>query len=60
MNKNPYGWIETSLETIHRANWYRSVQTVESLPGATLILSGQKVINFASNDYLGLSADKRL
>lgn len=60
MNKNPYAWIEASLETIHRANWYRSVQTVDSLPGATLLLSGQKVINFASNDYLGLAADQRL
>ncbi|WP_353930165.1 8-amino-7-oxononanoate synthase [Okeanomitos corallinicola TIOX110] len=60
MNKNPYAWIEASLETIHRANWYRSVQTVDSLPGATVLLSGQKVINFASNDYLGLAADERL
>lgn len=60
MNKNPYAWIEASLETIHRANWYRSVQTVDSLPGAVLLLSGQKVINFASNDYLGLAADQRL
>ncbi|TAF09635.1 MAG: 8-amino-7-oxononanoate synthase, partial [Nostocales cyanobacterium] len=60
MNKNPYAWIEASLETIHRANWYRSVQTVESLPGATLQLSGKKMINFASNDYLGLAGDERL
>ncbi|NET69911.1 MAG: 8-amino-7-oxononanoate synthase [Sphaerospermopsis sp. SIO1G2] len=60
MNKNPYAWIESSLDTIHRANWYRFVQTVDSLPDATLMLSGQKVINFASNDYLGLAGDKRL
>jgi 8-amino-7-oxononanoate synthase len=60
MEKNPYAWIEATLKTIHRANWYRSVQTVDSLPGATLLLSGQKVINFASNDYLGLAGDERL
>lgn len=60
MNKNPYAWIEASLTTIHRADWYRSVQTISSLPGATVLLSGQKVINFASNDYLGLAADENL
>ncbi|MEA5577626.1 8-amino-7-oxononanoate synthase [Anabaena sp. UHCC 0451] len=57
---NPYAWIEASLETIHRADWYRSVQTINSLPGAIVLLSGQKVINFASNDYLGLAADESL
>ncbi|MEC4816202.1 MAG: 8-amino-7-oxononanoate synthase [Scytonema sp. PMC 1069.18] len=60
MSANPYLWIEKSLTTIHRANWYRSVQTIQSLPGATVILEGKEVINFASNDYLGLAGDKRL
>lgn len=60
MNKNPYAWIEASLTTIHRADWYRSVQTINSLPGAVVLLSGQEVINFASNDYLGLAADESL
>ncbi|MBD2694403.1 8-amino-7-oxononanoate synthase [Anabaena catenula] len=60
MNHNPYAWIEESLATIHQANWYRSVQTIHSRPGATVLLSGQEVINFASNDYLGLAGDERL
>ncbi len=60
MSPNPYAWIEQSLATIHRADWYRSVQTIQGLAGATVVLSGQKVINFASNDYLGLAGDKRL
>lgn len=60
MNNNPYAWIEESLETIHRADWYRSVKTIHSSPGAKVILSGHEVINFASNDYLGLAADERL
>ncbi len=57
---NPYTWLEQSLETIHRADWYRCVKTIQSSPGATVILDGQEVINFASNDYLGLAGDKRL
>jgi 8-amino-7-oxononanoate synthase len=57
---NPYAWIEESLATIHRADWYRSVQTIHGLPGATVLLEDREVINFASNDYLGLAGDQRL
>ena len=60
MPANPYAWIEESLAAIHRANWYRSVQPIQSLPGATVQLAGQTLINFASNDYLGLAGDPRL
>ncbi len=57
---NPYGWLQKSLGTIHRANWYRQVKTINSLPGAVIELEGRKLINFASNDYLGLAGDRRL
>ncbi|NET26911.1 8-amino-7-oxononanoate synthase [Okeania sp. SIO1I7] len=60
MPNNPYNWIDKSLSIIHKANWYRSVKTIESLPGATIKLEGKKLINFASNDYLGLAGDPRL
>ncbi|NEP59378.1 MAG: 8-amino-7-oxononanoate synthase [Symploca sp. SIO2G7] len=56
----PYAWLEPSLATIHKANWYRSVQTITSQPGAVVQLEGREVINFASNDYLGLTGDQRL
>jgi 8-amino-7-oxononanoate synthase len=57
---NPYAWLEQSLATIHKADWYRSVQTLQSRPGAVVQLEGREVINFASNDYLGLAGDERL
>jgi len=60
MPTNPYSWMEQALETIHRADWYRSVKTINSHPGAIITLEGQQVINFASNDYLGLAGDDRL
>ncbi|MDM9384815.1 8-amino-7-oxononanoate synthase [Chlorogloeopsis sp. ULAP01] len=60
MAADPYAWIEQSLATIHRADWYRSVQTINGHPGATVLLEGREVINFASNDYLGLAGDERL
>ncbi len=59
MSANPYQWLNKSLATIHRANWYRSVKTIAGLPGAIVQLEGKPVINFASNDYLGLAGDAR-
>jgi 8-amino-7-oxononanoate synthase len=60
MPNNPYAWLNRSLSTIHRASWYRSVQTLDSLPGSIITLNGEPLINFASNDYLGLAGDDRL
>jgi 8-amino-7-oxononanoate synthase len=60
MPTDPFAWIEQSLATIHRADWYRSVQAIQGRPGAVVQLEGSPVINFASNDYLGLAGDDRL
>jgi 8-amino-7-oxononanoate synthase len=59
-SSDPYLWIEQSLQTIHRANWYRSVQPLQGRPGAVVTVDGKSLINFASNDYLGLAGDDRL
>ncbi|WP_421658431.1 8-amino-7-oxononanoate synthase [Leptothermofonsia sp. ETS-13] len=56
----PYTWIEQALKTIHQADWHRSVKTIQGRPGAVVYLEGKPVINFASNDYLGLAGDERL
>lgn len=55
-----YSWIERSLATIHKANWYRQVQPISGRGGVEVNLNGSPVINFASNDYLGLAGDERL
>jgi 8-amino-7-oxononanoate synthase len=60
MGSDAYAWIDQAMQTIHRAGWYRSAQTIASLPGPTLTLDGQTLLNFASNDYLGLAGDPRL
>ncbi|NJR54691.1 MAG: 8-amino-7-oxononanoate synthase [Acaryochloris sp. CRU_2_0] len=54
-----YDWIETALNTVHKAHWYRSLKTI-TRPGSTVSLQGKLVSNFASNDYLGLAGDPRL
>lgn len=57
---NPYQWIDKSLTAIHRAHRYRSVQTVEGLSGPVVQVQGQTLVNFASNDYLGLASHPSL
>ncbi len=57
---NAYEWIDRALTTIDRANWYRSPRVIESLPGTHAVIDGQTLLNFGSNDYLGLAGDDRL
>jgi 8-amino-7-oxononanoate synthase len=60
MKKDAYSWMGRSLDTIHRANWYRSVKAIAGRPGPIITINGRKMLNFASNDYLGLAGDDRL
>jgi 8-amino-7-oxononanoate synthase len=57
---SPYDWIDQSLQTIHRAGWHRSTRTITGMSGTTIVVDGQSLLNFASNDYLGLASDPRL
>lgn len=57
---DPYEWLDRSLHIIQQAGWYRSVQPIDGISGATVLVNGRQLINFASNDYLGLAGDPRL
>ncbi len=57
---SPYDWIDRSLHTIDRAGWQRYTRTVSGLPSSVITVDGQQLVNFASNDYLGLASDDRL
>ncbi|WP_404788201.1 8-amino-7-oxononanoate synthase [Altericista sp. CCNU0014] len=57
---SPYDWIDDSLAAIHRARWYRQVRVITSLAGPVVEIEGKAMLNFASNDYLGLAGDERL
>jgi 8-amino-7-oxononanoate synthase len=57
---DPYDWIDRSLATIHKAHWHRAPASIQGSDGRFLMVDGQKLLNFASNDYLGLATDERL
>jgi 8-amino-7-oxononanoate synthase len=56
----PYDWLDRGLASIHKANWYRSTQTIASKAGTTANVDGREMLMFASNNYLGLAGDHRL
>lgn len=60
MGTTPYDWLDRSLEALHRAHRYRSVQAIDGMAGPVVQRQGQSLVNFASNDYLGLASDPRL
>ena len=57
---DPYGWVEQSLNTIHQASWHRSVLAVDGMAGPVVQVDGRRMVNFASNDYLGLAGHPQM
>ncbi|MBE9175068.1 8-amino-7-oxononanoate synthase [Synechocystis salina LEGE 06155] len=55
-----YTWLDDALETIQRAHWHRHPQIITQGPGPEIKLEGQRLVNFASNDYLGLASHPHL
>jgi 8-amino-7-oxononanoate synthase len=52
--------LQEQLDALGARGSLRSLRTVASAQGREIVLDGKKVINFCSNDYLGLAADLRL
>jgi 8-amino-7-oxononanoate synthase len=47
--------IQDELEAIKQGPLYRRLRRVENEQGPTLVLDGREVINFSSNNYLGIA-----
>jgi len=53
-------WIDDELQSLHDAGLYNHIRTLGSPQGAWLIVDGKKVLNFCSNNYLGLANHPRI
>ncbi|MGI9429001.1 MAG: 8-amino-7-oxononanoate synthase [Bythopirellula sp.] len=53
-------WIDEQLERLRAEHLYRELPAPLSTVGPYCELDGRRLLNFASNDYLGLAADPRL
>ena len=52
--------IGDRLADLRRRGLYRRRRTVDSPQGRELVVDGRRLLNFCSNDYLGLAADPRV
>jgi len=48
-------WITQELDGLKQAGLYNRIRTIGSPQGAWLMVDGAKVLNFCSNNYLGLA-----
>jgi glycine C-acetyltransferase len=48
-------WIAQELDGLKQAGLYNRIRTIGSPQGAWLVVDGKQVLNFCSNNYLGLA-----
>lgn len=53
-------WLEVELAELERHDLMRHRRVRAAEMGAEIELDGERLVNFGSNDYLGLAADERL
>jgi len=53
-------WIADELDGLRQAGLFTTIRTLGSPQGAWLTVDGQRVLNFCSNNYLGLANHPRL
>ena len=53
-------WIKDELRNLQDAGLYNRIRTLSSPQGAWLVVDGVRVLNFCSNNYLGLANHPRI
>ncbi len=56
----PLDWIDEQLDHLRQHDLYRELPPPLKTVGPSCCVDGRELLNFASNDYLGLASDPRL
>ncbi len=56
----PLQWIDDEIANLKSGGLYNRIRTLSSAQGAYLTVDGRQVLNFCSNNYLGLANHPRL
>jgi glycine C-acetyltransferase len=60
MTTNKLTWLENELQSLKDQGLFNTIRTIGSAQGAWIIVDGQRVLNFCSNNYLGIADHPRL
>jgi len=60
MTKDKLAFIDEDVAGLKEQGLFINIRTIESAQGAWLIVDGKRVLNFCSNNYLGLANDPRM
>ncbi len=60
MSQTKLDWIQSELDSLREQGLYNKIRTIDSPQGAWIVVDGKRVLNFCSNNYLGLANDERL
>ena len=53
-------WLQEEIQTLKDGGLYNEIRTISSPQGPWLVIDGKDVLNFCSNNYLGLANHPRL
>lgn len=57
---NKTDWILKEVNSLKEQGLFNNIPTIESPIDSEIILNGKKILNFCTNNYLGLANDERL
>jgi glycine C-acetyltransferase len=60
MAEDKLAFIDQDIADLKETGLYINIRTIESAQGAWLVVDGKRVLNFCSNNYLGLANDPRM
>ena len=60
MSDNKLTWLENELQSLKDQGLFNTIRTIGSAQGAWIIVDGKRVLNFCSNNYLGIADHPRL
>jgi glycine C-acetyltransferase len=53
-------WVKEEIQALKDAGFYNYIRTISSPQGAWLVIDGRRILNFCSNNYLGLANHPQL
>src|SRR5262245_22794187 len=60
VSRNPLSWIDNALDELEGAGLRRRLAVGGGAQTGSVVVDGRELVNFGSNDYLGLASDPRL